>query len=210
MTDDFDIPEPEMLQPPDADTHLAPPGKILPPDLPRTPEILGGENSEQCRSIRACLSQQEWRLFVETWNLWMADHAADYVHVEDFDDLRTICLEKVIQTRMLLLQNRRPETFDYKAYDASVKRMKEAREALDATRSARQRIALAKNSKGGTNVSVSIVAGYADKAQIKKKEIEVLEAREVEEGFFEATLDRTQDPKALPEHSELPDPEKKE
>lgn len=183
-----------------------PPDAFLPPDAPgplevpahKIPPVLGGKGTIAYRTIRACLSQMEWELFVETWNKWFEKHTGDYVYTEDEDDIKTICMETVIQHRLLLLQSRRPKDFDSKALHESHLRLQRARENLGARRADREQIGKnSKPSKGaGVTLNVAVMAGGVDAQQIEQRHMKVIESRQQLDGFFARTTQVTENPLA--------------
>lgn len=150
------------------------PAPRVPMAFPKPP----GPGTKRGRALRAVLSQDELDIYEEHWYEWMGAHADEYTEPEDFEDVRRICMEKVLQYRMEMEQMNRPTTDVAREYNQSVRRVQQARENLLARRS--DRVASAKNKHEHTH-SVIAAAGELD-AKVRE-----LDAEEVE--FLEGTQD---------------------
>jgi hypothetical protein len=88
---------------------------------------------------RCILSKAEYELYLERWNRWTQDHP-EYTKPQHLADLKVICMETVIQHRLLGVMGRAAPTGPLaRLYHSSMLRQQRARLRLGATR--RQRLA---------------------------------------------------------------------
>ena len=144
----------------------------IPPELPQPKipvELLPPQISPmKKRYLKAVLTKEEYDLYAETWKQWMECHVTEYQHIEDEEDVHTICMETVLQFRINLLRVSKP-TADYSVeYNQSFRRMQQARENLAARRVDREGISKGKGSKTVTNntLNIAVMAGQADERAI--------------------------------------------
>lgn len=175
-------------------------GLVVPTAI--VPAVLGGPDTFLYKNTFACLSKVEWGLFVETWNRWFAKREGDYNYQEDEEDVKNICMETVLQNRIMLMQFRRPETYDPKAYHESTIRMQRARENLGARRADREGLTHGgrgnKVNNNTVHLSVSVLAGK-DGSLIEERRAKVIESQVVEQKFLESTFAQTENPLELNE-----------
>lgn len=166
----------DNLPVPTASTSVKVPAKI--PTVPAHKTARG-------KWLRAVLTKEEWDLYVEEWNRWLAQHTEDYTHPEDLDDVHTICQETVNMYRMELLRMEQPKNYDKDAYNQSFRRKQQARENLMARRSDREG---GKKGGGATNVQIAVLAGQVQQP-IEVVEKKAVENRQKELDFLENTTD---------------------
>lgn len=155
-----------------SESHL--PAPVVPTAFPPA----AGPESYEGRALAACNSQEEYDLYVETWNEWLKGHVNDYcyldadgklqIYPEDKDDVHRICIEKVKQFRMDMLSKQKPWFDCSAAYNQSVRRGQVARDNLLASRNARMG---GKNKGGGKNTTINIAVASGQVDLFKRKEV---------------------------------------
>jgi len=131
--------------------------KVL--QVPKVP----GPESIRGRYLRTFLTTEEKQLYDDLWQEIMSAHVEDYTTPEDLMDVHMICVESVLQCRLLVIQANTPAKYDARAYHESFGRLNKARENLASRRSDRQ-----PGRKSGTTVNIAVMAGMADIETQKK------------------------------------------
>lgn len=152
----------------------------IPTMIPKVPvrhTILG-------KYLRRVLSQEEARLYEETYIEWMTAHP-EYDMPEDRDDLMTICMETVKMFRFEAIERQNPKTDTSEKYNQAARRKQQARENLMARRRDRND---PKNKKpGGFNVAA--MAGEFSPEKIAAKQLESkVQAAAEEDDFLTGTV----------------------
>jgi len=138
------------------------------------------------RTVAAVTTQEEYDLFVETWNMWMDAHGEEYVLPEDRLDVETICMETVMMRRFQLIMSEKPATDLWTQYNQAHKRLQQARENLLARRADRQASANTKS----TNFNIAVIASTMDPAQMQRQLETRAQAKiSEEEDFLNGTVD---------------------
>jgi len=164
------------------------------PDVPLAFPGVKGLDTRIGRANRHTMSQDEYSLYVETWDTWIQAHGSDYsftdsagqqhLYPEDAADLHTICMETVIQWRLQMYQAHKPSVRVSGDYDRSVRRMQVARVNLQARRADRN------SKKGNINkqYNIAYLAGATDSTEVvEAKKQEARRLFEAEEDFFKKT-----------------------
>jgi len=133
------------------------------------------------RAVASVLSQEEYNIYVETWTHFMEGRSDEYSAPEDRANLHRICMETVIQWRIMMQKMHKPSANIATEYNQAGRRRQTARESLDARRA--DRIA-AKDGGRGTNIAE--VAGNSA-AQPKIIDVQV-ESAEKPPGANEQSL----------------------
>lgn len=128
----------------------------------QVPKVPGPE-SIRGRYLRTFLTTDEKQLYDDLWKEIMTAHVEDYTTPEDLMDVHMVCVESVLQCRLLVVQANTPAKYDARAFHESFNRLNKARENLASRRSDRQ-----PGKKGGTTINIAVMAGMADIETQKK------------------------------------------
>ncbi len=177
-----------------------------PPDVPlpdKSPDDIPLVSGTRGKYVRTILSKAEYGLFMELWIEIFKAHKDEYTMPEDHMDVMDICLERVLQMRMLQLQAVKPKEYNADHYNQSVRRMNKARENLMARRSDRDG-----NKKGRGDLNLAVIVGNVDqKGFLEGKQQVILEQQGEEMAFLENTgHTSTEDADALVEQAKAPNP----
>ena len=160
---------------PTVPSGIAPPAPPLPDIRPEDIPVFRGIKG---RYLRTVLSQEEHAVYVEKWVEIMQAHHEDFTDPFDLMDVGSICMETVVQLRLLRHQATKPKQYSPAEYAASVRRLDKARENLASRRSDR----LGRNSKS-LNVAVLVSQMGSPEAAMHRHKVQVI-AQGEEETFL--------------------------
>lgn len=183
---------------PDQIPQVVTPQNLPQPTVPiAVPQVPRGDLM-RAKSLKVVMSQNEYNLYVETWNRWWEAHAEDYVVTkedgtklilpEDELDVHRVCMETVIQYRLELEQTRYPSKDLSRAYDSSFARQETARKNLSARRSDRISQKNQDKNKGGNTFNVAFIAGGVTQEMIDQKKQDALKEKDGIAAFLEGTV----------------------
>jgi hypothetical protein len=155
----------------------------VPAEIPKSPKVT---DTFRGKALRKVYTQEEWNIYVETWNDWFKDHP-EFDKVEDFNDLHTICREQVIMFRCDLWEHNNPGKSMSDTYNAAYNRQQNARKNLTARRV--DRFGSKASGKHVTNnrFNVAVVSGQVSNDQARQRR---LEDERDEQRFLESTMER--------------------
>jgi hypothetical protein len=154
----------------------------LPPTMvPKVPS----KQTIQGKYLRRILSQEEARLFEETYVEWSSAHP-EWDSPEDRDDLMTICLETVITYRLQAIERRNPTVDVGEKVNQSYRRKQNARDNLMARRKDKT---LLKQAQSRNVLNVAVMAGDYSPEKLAEKQAQerVLALREEDEFLNQST-----------------------
>lgn len=177
------------------------PAPNVPTAIPSVPPM----SLAKGRFLRSVLSQQEYDLYIETWNRWLTTHREELISPEgkvacgDLDDIHRICMEEVIMFRLDMLRLQYPAKYD-KEYQNAFKRQQKARENLFSRRRDRM---VNKPTNNTTNINIAVMAGMTDPKAIEERRQAKLKHEQSMAEFLESTIPKVVEGELL---NQLPAP----
>ncbi len=123
------------------------------------------------RWVRRILSQEEYDLYVNTWNKWLSEHKEDWVNQNDLRDLHVICMEIVREFRIELTQFRNPNVDYSDQLQKCDARMQKARQNLTARRVDH----VGTKDKSSSVTNIAIMAGNVPDALMQMRNQKILD-----------------------------------
>lgn len=147
------------------------------------------------KNVNACVSREEWAMYMDTWNLWTEMYGSNKIPPGDLDDIHAISMSTVREMREELVRCQRPASYSQKNVDAARKEIQRARENLMARKVDLAAIDAKKSTTIHNHMNIAVMAGEANSQNGRKQ----LEARVVNDkqklaDFFERTESRSLDP----------------